>query len=128
MAFREVTVLEVREVLRLSRDGLAKKRIARQVGLDVKTVRRYLELAEASGVLTEGELDAAVAAVVERLGASHGRPRGEGWDLCQAHRGFRSRAHRRGARTDSLAGAFHARKDPSEGYGRTWTARMTVTK
>lgn len=88
MAFREVTVLEVREVLRLSRDGVAKKRIARQLGLDVKTVRRYLELAGASGVEPAGDLDAAVAAVVERLSASRGRPRGEPWELCRAHRGF----------------------------------------
>jgi transposase len=48
MAFREVRVLEVKEVLRLSREGLAKKRVARQLGLDVKAVRRYLELAGGS--------------------------------------------------------------------------------
>jgi winged helix-turn helix protein len=54
VAFREVTVLEVREVLRLSRDGLAKKRIARRLGLDIKTVRRYLELAEESGISPAG--------------------------------------------------------------------------
>jgi transposase len=88
MAFREVTVLEVREVLRLSRDGVAKKRIARQLGLDVKTVRRYLELAQGSEVEPAGELDVAVAAVVERLGVNRGRPRGEHWELCRAQRGF----------------------------------------
>jgi hypothetical protein len=32
MAFREVTVLEVREVLRLSRDGLPKKPLGRSIG------------------------------------------------------------------------------------------------
>ena len=66
MAFREVRVLEVKEVLRLSREGVAKKRIARQLGLDVKTVRRYLEPAEAAAVGLAGDLDAAVAAVVGR--------------------------------------------------------------
>jgi transposase len=83
MAFREVGVVEVKEVLRLSRGGVSKKRIARQLGLDVKTVRRYLELAE--GV---DDLDAAVAAVVERLAAHNGRPRGEGWERCQEQRDY----------------------------------------
>jgi transposase len=83
MAFREVGVVEVREVLRLSRDGVSKKRIARQLGLDVKTVRRYLELAE--GV---ENVDAAVATVVDRLAARCGRPRGEGWELCLGQRDF----------------------------------------
>jgi transposase len=88
MAFREVRVLEVKEVLRLSREGVAKKRIARQLGLDVKTVRRYLELAGGSEVGPAGDLDAAVAAVVGRLGVNHGRPRGEHWEACRAQRGF----------------------------------------
>ena len=88
MAFREVRVLEVKEVLRLSREGVAKKRIARQLGLDVKTVRRYLELAGSSEVGPAGDLDAAVAAVVGRLGVNHGRPRGEHWEACRAQRGF----------------------------------------
>jgi len=83
MAFREVGVVEVKEVLRLSRDGVSKKRIARQLGLDVKTVRRYVELAEGTV-----DLDAAVVAVVERLAAHSGRSRGEGWERCQEHRDF----------------------------------------
>ena len=40
--YREVTMIEVREVLRLRGAGLPKKRIAAQLGLDPKTVRRYL--------------------------------------------------------------------------------------
>ncbi len=42
MAFREVTMLEVKEILRLWLSGVPKKRIAQQLGFDVKTVRRYL--------------------------------------------------------------------------------------
>lgn len=83
MAFREVRVLEVREVLRLARDGVSKKHIARQLGLDVKTVRRYLEWARGAD-----DLDAGVAAVAERLTAQRGRPRGSGWELCLAQRDF----------------------------------------
>jgi transposase len=83
MAFREVAVLEVREVLRLAAAGVSKKRIARQLGLDVKTVRRYLEWA--AGV---GDLDTGVAAIAERLSATRGRPHGDGWELCLGQRDF----------------------------------------
>ena len=41
--YREVTMIEIREVLRLRGEGLPKKRIAAQLGLDPKTVRRYLD-------------------------------------------------------------------------------------
>ena len=40
--YREVTMVEVKEVLRLWRAGLPRKRLAAQLGLDIKTVRRYL--------------------------------------------------------------------------------------
>jgi DNA-binding NarL/FixJ family response regulator len=50
MAFREVTMLEVKEVLRLWLLGVPKKRIAQQLGFDVKTVRRYLGVAKRHGV------------------------------------------------------------------------------
>ncbi len=40
MAYREVTMVEIKEVLRLWRAGTPKKRIAAQLTLDVKTVRR----------------------------------------------------------------------------------------
>ena len=42
MAFREVTMLEVKEVLRLWLLGVPKRRVAEQLGFDVKTVRRYV--------------------------------------------------------------------------------------
>ena len=44
MPFREVTVFEVKEVLRLWFAGVAKKQIAARLGLDPKTVRRYVKL------------------------------------------------------------------------------------
>ncbi len=50
MAYREVGLFEVKEVLRLWIGGAAKKQIARQVGLDPKTVRRYVEVALANGL------------------------------------------------------------------------------
>jgi DNA-binding CsgD family transcriptional regulator len=53
MAYREVTMLEVKEVLRLWLAGGRKKRIAAQLGLNIKTVRRYLRAAQQQG-LTPG--------------------------------------------------------------------------
>jgi len=41
MAYREVMMLEVKEVLRLWLSGVPKRQIAAQLGLDLKTVRRY---------------------------------------------------------------------------------------
>src|SRR6266851_1076803 len=50
MAYREVTMLEVKEVLRLWLDGVPKKRIAAQLRVDRKTVRRYVAAAVARGL------------------------------------------------------------------------------
>jgi hypothetical protein len=48
--FREVTMIELKEVLRLWGKGLPKKRVAAQVELDPKTARRYLQAATAAGL------------------------------------------------------------------------------
>ena len=42
MAYREVAMVDVKEVLRLWMGGAARNRIAAQLGLDPKTVRRYV--------------------------------------------------------------------------------------
>src|SRR3972149_5626867 len=57
MAYREVTMLEVKEVLRLWLTGVRKKRIAAQLGLNVKTVRRDLRAAPAHGLATPASPD-----------------------------------------------------------------------
>ena len=57
-AYREVTMLEVKEVLLLWLSGAANKRIAAQFGLNVKTVRRYGGAARASGVGQEAGAEA----------------------------------------------------------------------
>jgi transposase len=82
--YREVTMIELKEVLRLRGEGLPKKRIAAQLGLDPKTVRRYLEVAATAGVqLTAGAVsDDEVRAVLLGLHPAGGRPRGEGWTRC----------------------------------------------
>lgn len=84
MAYREVTMLELKEVLRLWMSGVGKKPIAAQLGLDVKTVRRYLRVATAcglapgSGLLSEERL----AQVIAVLRSPIERPHGESWELC----------------------------------------------
>jgi transposase len=82
--YREVTMIELREVLRLRSAGLPKKRIAAQLGLDPKTVRRYLEVAATTGVpLADGVVtEEHVRAVLLALHPGGGRPRGDGWARC----------------------------------------------
>jgi DNA-binding CsgD family transcriptional regulator len=42
MTFREVTMVETKEILRLWLVGYARKRVARHLRVDPKTVRRYV--------------------------------------------------------------------------------------
>ena len=65
--YREVTMIEIREVLRLRGEGLPKTRIAAQLGLDPKTVRRYLAAtATASVRVTAAISDEDVRQVLRR--------------------------------------------------------------
>jgi hypothetical protein len=85
--YREVTMIEIREVLRLRGEGLPKKRIAAQLGLDPKTVRRYLSVAATAGVgVTPTVSDEDVRQVLLALHPAGGRPRGDGWTRCVAQR------------------------------------------
>ena len=58
MAYREVGMFEAKEVVRRWLGGDPKKRIARELGLDIKTVRRYVAAAERTGVRRATELGA----------------------------------------------------------------------
>ena len=79
-------MIEVREVLRLLGEGLPKKRISAQLGLD-PTVRRYLTAAQSAGVLVTATIsDEEVRQVLLALHPAGGRPRGDGWGLCADHR------------------------------------------
>jgi transposase len=91
MAFREVTMIEVKEVLRQWLAGVGKKRIAARVGLDAKTVRRYVRAAEACGLVPSAATaltDDAVSSVVSELAGTRGREHGEAWKRCVFHRAF----------------------------------------
>src|SRR6266851_5611736 len=80
MAYREVTMLEVKEVLRLWLDGVPKTRIAAQLRIDRKTVRRYVAAAVARGLAPgAGQApldDDALAAVLVSLRAPPERAQG----------------------------------------------------
>src|ERR1700745_4010243 len=80
MAFREVLVIQVREVLRAWLSGAGKRPAARRAGVDVKTAQRYIKAAQAAGLarsgdesqLTEELLGQVVAAVRPARPAGHG--------------------------------------------------------
>jgi transposase len=84
MAFREVAVTEIREVLRAWLSGAGLRRVAEQAGVDRKTARRYVSAAVEAGLARDGglgqltdELVGQVAQVVRPV-----RPGGHGqaWD------------------------------------------------
>jgi hypothetical protein len=91
MAFREVAVTEIREVLRAWLSGAGLRRVAEQAGVDRKTARRYVEAAVAAGLVRDGgaaqltdELVGQVAQVVRPV-----RPGGHGqaWEALEACQG-----------------------------------------
>jgi transposase len=83
-------MLEIKEVLRLWLAGTPKKQIARQLGQDPKTVRRYVGTAEESGLRVElgppGLTEERLTTVLVALRGHLERPRGESWDRCVEHR------------------------------------------
>ena len=80
MAFREVSVVEVREVLRGWLAGAGLRTVAAQAGVDRKTARRYVQAAEAAGVAREGGFEQVTDAVIGEVVAAvrPGRPAGHG--------------------------------------------------
>jgi transposase len=81
--YREVTMVEITEVLRLWLAGTPKKRIAAQLGVDPKTVRRYVEVSTETGLRPGSALtDEHLRAVLLALHPGGGRPRGDSWARC----------------------------------------------
>jgi len=90
MAFREVAVTEIREVLRGWLAGAGLRRVAEQAGVDRKTARRYVAAAVEAGLARDGgtgqlsdELMGQVAQAVRPV-----RPGGHGqaWEQLEARR------------------------------------------
>jgi transposase len=92
MAYREVTVEEIKEVIRWWLRGRPAREIARQGLADRKTIRRYIEAARGCGLSPEGGesvlTEEALGEIVAALGPERPRVRGRGWELCAEHREF----------------------------------------
>jgi len=84
--YREVTMVEITEVLRLWRAGVPKKRIAARLGLDPKTVRRYVCVAAGTGLRVGDDVvsETQLRDVLLALHPGGGRPRGDDWNQCRA--------------------------------------------
>jgi hypothetical protein len=113
MTYREVGMVEVKEVLLLWLAGRSKKGIARQVGLDPKTVRSYVAAAEAAGLSREaaeaGVSDEMLAKTLAELRPSGGRPHGDVWALCEQEREEISRLLAQGVRLSKVRRLLHRR-------------------
>lgn len=74
MAFRELHVVEIKEILRLWSKGHGLRTVSRRVGPDRKTVRRYIQAAQQAGFERDMEVDddliAAVAVALRPGGPS----------------------------------------------------------
>jgi hypothetical protein len=82
---REVRMVEITEVLRLWLDGIVKKGIAARLGLDSRTVRRYITTAEATGLTrgTDALAEMHIGDVLVALHSAGVRPRGHGRARCR---------------------------------------------
>lgn len=90
MAFREVPMFEVREVLRLWLGGEGLRAVTRLSRVDRKTVRRYVDAAVEAGVVVDGGVeqltDEVLGRVVEIVRPHRVDGHGEGWATLVAHR------------------------------------------
>jgi transposase len=92
MAYREVTMVEIKEVLRQWLSGQGKKAIARWLGIDRNTVRSYIDVAQECGLKQADGVEALdeerLAKIADILGMQPGRPHGEAWSKCLEQQSF----------------------------------------
>jgi transposase len=88
MAFREVAVIEIREVLRAWLAGAGLRRVAEQAGVDRKTARRYVEAAVVAGLARDGGpeqlTDELVGEVAQAVRPARPGGHGLGWEQLEA--------------------------------------------
>ena len=96
MAFREVSVVQIKEALRRWLKGEGERPIARGVGVDRKTARRYIAAAMELGLDRSGGeeqlTDELIGQLVERVRPHRPDGHGEAWRTLLA----RSSGSRRG--------------------------------
>jgi transposase len=89
VAFREVRVNEVREVLRCWCAGYGLRIAAERAGVDRKTARRYVEAAQSAGLIREGGearlSDELIGAVVAAVRPARASGHGAAWEVLLAH-------------------------------------------
>jgi transposase len=87
MAFRELTMMDVREVLRRWQAGQGIKTMARATCIDRKTIRRYVARAETLGLIATTELtDDVVHEVAQCVQARPLPALSEAWRAVEPHR------------------------------------------
>lgn len=105
MGYREVRMVEVKEVVRLWLAAVPKKRIAAMLGLDRKTVRRYIGLAAAEGVHASAQAGSALTELRHTI-----------------HGGGRSKSPTAWRQTLESIGVSH----PPEGFDRAGRSACTL--
>ena len=87
MVFREVSVIEVREVLRAWLSGKGLRKVAGQAGVDRKTARNYVDAALAAGLVRDGGeeqlTDELVGQVVAAVRPARPQGHGAGWEVLE---------------------------------------------
>jgi len=89
VGFREVSVIEVKEVLRAWLDGAGTRTAGERAGVDRKTARRYVEAAQAAGldrsVGFDAVDDALVGLVVGAVRPARPNGHGQAWETLLGH-------------------------------------------
>jgi len=89
VAFREVRVNEVQEVLRCWLAGEGLRTVAERAGVDRKTARRYVEAAQVAGLVRDGGdgqlCDALIGAVIAAVRPARASGHGASWDRLLPH-------------------------------------------
>jgi hypothetical protein len=88
--YREVSVIEVRELLRAWLSGVGLRTVATRAGVDRKTARRYVDAALAEGLDRDGGADQLcdelIGAVVAAVRPDRPQGYGSAWEaLCTNH-------------------------------------------
>jgi len=90
MTFREVAVVEIREVLRAWLSGAGLRKVAEQAGVDRKTARRYVQAGVAAGLARDGGVaqltDGLVGEVAEAVRPARPGGHGRAWEQLEACR------------------------------------------
>jgi hypothetical protein len=89
VVFREVDVVEVREVLRGWLDGVGLRTVAARAGVDRKTARRYVQAAQEAGLTRDAGPsaldDELIGVVVGAVGPARPNGHGDSWEMLLTH-------------------------------------------